>query len=216
VPEGSVQVIRGTSVSNDRDGLSIPVGLEGETGRLAAGFKNLGLGGEEIPPAIVAQQGATSEQVRAQAAQTAADAALINARSPVSDVIYTEDPAQPGQALAQQLITNADGSSVLRDLGVRQYRPISDTQAVVSEEVLAPDGYNKLKVEKLVDRRTGKDVRAGQDQDETPQLPPDIAPKFAGEFQASFAEARKRRKTTQEAYDIARRAVLANATAQKR
>jgi hypothetical protein len=207
-----VEVIRGTRVSRDRGGLSVPVGLEGQTGRLAGGYRNLGLAPSEIPPAIVAQQGAETDVLQAQAQGRQAEASLINAKTPKAELIYTEDPATPGQAVVQQVITNPDGSSVLRDVGVRQYRPLSDTQAVVSEEVLAPDGFTKLKVEKLVDRKTGRPVDAGQAQADLPQLPPDIPQELSGEFQSSYAEAIKRKKSPQEAYDIARRAVLANTT----
>jgi hypothetical protein len=156
-----VQVIRGTQVTRDRDGLSIPVGLEGEQGRLAAGYRNLGLQGVEIPPAIVDQQNADSSAINAQAAATNARANLIRANTPQFSDAFIPDENDPTSGYVAQIVRKPDGTTYTENLKIRAYRPLNETTAV--GEVVTPDELgNQTRTPVILNRQTGEIVgRAG-------------------------------------------------------
>lgn len=181
VPDGQVQVIRGTQVSNDANGLSIPVGLEGQQGRLAAGFKNLGLGGDEIPAALVDQQNADSNTVQAGAQATSAQASLINANAPEAKQIFIPDKDDPTRGTIGMTLIRPDGTVETHNLNIAEIKPLNETQAVGRIKQKNNLG-EEVERDVLLDRKTGKIVGDGSPasqqqaggQQRDLQAPPDV------------------------------------------
>jgi hypothetical protein len=200
VPEGSVQVIRGTRSSIDRDGLRIPVGLEGETGRLAAGYQNLGLPPESIPGAIEGQQRASTDLLQAQGYNRQADAALINANKPEFSEIQL---AVPGRSDVNKLVVmkkNADGTITLEDTNTLVPADITKTTRLGQQKEKDTISGKETSIPVLLDAESNV---FGDLPPDNRQRPPEIPPEAIPDYDAAYDTAIQAGEDPQQAVQTA-------------
>jgi hypothetical protein len=149
---------------------------------LAAGFRNLGLSGDEIPPAIVAAQGAASDRLQAEGYVKQANAAMLNAGKPEFSEVQVAIPGRRDVNKVVIVKKNVDGTIDLEDTDLEVRADINKTTQTLQRK--DKDIYGKETIVQFMVDAQGNYI--GDLPPDNRRRPPEIPQEDATDFDAAM------------------------------